>query len=84
MSWVVIFDRMREADCAEVFLGPELRPRVAAYRDRLFARSSYAKAIWNHEHPTVARGTQKLREAKAADPALRALLAGAGTTQGDL
>ena len=84
VSWVVIFDRMREADCAEVFLGPELRPRVAAYRDRLFARSSYAKAIWNHEHPTVARGTQKLREAKAADPALRALLAGAGTTQSDL
>jgi glutathione S-transferase len=77
VSWVVIFDRMREADCADVFLGSGLHPRVTAYRDRLFARSSYAKGIWNHEHPSVSRGTQKLREAKEANPELRTLLTGA-------
>jgi len=76
VSWVVIFDRMREADCADLFLGDGLRPRTTAYRDRLFARSSYAKGIWNHEHPTVVRGTQRLREAKQANPKLRAVLAG--------
>lgn len=76
VSWVVIFDRMREADCADVFLGGDLRPRVTAYRDRLFARASYAKGIWNHEHPAVRRGTERLQEAKRIDPQLRALLAG--------
>jgi glutathione S-transferase len=76
VSWVVIFDRMREADCADLFLGGELHPQVTAYRDRLFARSSYAKGIWNHEHPTVRQGTQRLRDAKEASPELRALLAG--------
>lgn len=75
ISWVVIFDRMREADCSDVFLGGDLRPRVTAYRDRLFARASYAKGIWNHEHPAVRRGTERLREAKNADPQLHALLA---------
>ncbi len=76
VSWVVIFDRMREADCTDLFLGGELHPQVTAYRDRLFARSSYAKGIWNHEHPTVRQGTQRLRDAKEASPQLRALLAG--------
>ena len=83
VSWVVIFDRMREADCADLFLGGELHPRVTAYRDRLFARSSYAKGIWNHEHPTVHQGTQRLKLAKEASPELRALLAGEPAPPGD-
>ncbi|MDE0883959.1 MAG: glutathione S-transferase family protein [Myxococcota bacterium] len=74
ISWVVIFDRMREADFADVFLGEGRRERVAAYRDNLFARESYSRGIWNHEHPTVRRGTERLREAKANDPGLVALL----------
>ena len=76
VSWVVIFDRMREADCADLFLGGDLHPRVTAYRDKLFARSSYAKGIWAHEHPTVRLGTERIREAKRSDPRFRALLAG--------
>ena len=76
VSWVVIFDRMRETDCANLFLGEDRRPRVTAYRDRLFARESYSRGIWNHEHPTVRRGTERLREAKAANPELQALLGG--------
>jgi len=76
VSWVVIFDRMREADFSEIFLGGDKRPRVTAYRDRLFARESYSRAIWNHQHPTVRRGTERLREAKATDPALATLLSG--------
>ncbi|MCS5636396.1 MAG: glutathione S-transferase family protein [Myxococcota bacterium] len=82
VSWVVIFDRMREADCADLFLGGDLHPRVTAYRDRLFARSSYAKGIWNHEHPTVRLGTERIREAKQANPRLRALLAGEKPVEG--
>ncbi|MDG2334541.1 MAG: glutathione S-transferase family protein [Myxococcota bacterium] len=76
ISWVVVFDRMREADFTDVFLGEGRRERVAAYRDRLFARESYSRGIWNHEHPTVRRGTERLREAKANDPSLVALLGG--------
>ena len=76
VSWVVIFDRMREADCADLFLGGDLHPRVTAYRDKLFAGSCYAKGIWAHEHPTVRLGTERIREAKRSDPRFRALLAG--------
>jgi len=76
ISWLVIFDRMREADCTDLFLGGNLRPRVTAYRDRLFARESYTRGIWNHENPAVRRGTERLREAKKADPELHTLLAG--------
>ena len=76
VSWVVIFDRMREADCVDLFLGGDLCPKATAYRDRLFARSSYAKGIWNHEHPSVRLGTERIREAKRSDPRFRALFAG--------
>ncbi len=76
VSWVVIFERLVEADGVRVFLGEGKRPAVTAYWDRLRERPSYRQAITDHTHPTVARGTARLREAKAADPALRAALEG--------
>lgn len=77
VSWLAIFERLEQVDADHVFLGEERRPGCAAYWARLQARPSYREAIRGHGHPTVARGTQRLREAKASDPALRALLEGA-------
>jgi glutathione S-transferase len=76
VSWLVIFERLVQADVLQVFMGEALRPECAAYWQRLRQRPAYREAITDHEHPTVGRGTQRLRDAKAADPALRAVLEG--------
>ena len=77
VSWLVIFERLGQADLFHVFAGDGRRPRCTSYWQRLQARPAYREAITAHAHPTVTRGTERLREAKAADPALRALLEGA-------
>ncbi len=77
VSWVVIFERLAQADCLDIFLGGDLRPACEAYWARLQGRPSYRAAILDHAHPTIAHGTQRLREAKVKDPALRAALEGA-------
>jgi glutathione S-transferase len=77
VSWLVIFERLAQADCLHVFLAEDLHPECAAYWERLKRRPGYRQAILDHAHPTVARGTLRLRAAKAADPVLRTLLEGA-------
>ena len=76
VSWVVIFERLLEADYLHVFLDGEARPAVAAYWKALTARPSYQKALTDHTHATVARGLERLRAAKIANPELRIALEG--------
>lgn len=76
VSWVVIFERLLEGDYLHVFLDETKRPRVAAYWNALRARPSYDGALTQHTHPTVTRGLERIRAAKAADPALRVALEG--------
>ena len=76
VSWLVIFERLVQADALHVFVGAGRRPACAAYWTRLTARPGYREAILGHAHPTIVRGTQRLRELKAARPALRAALEG--------
>jgi glutathione S-transferase len=76
VSWLVIFERLVQADCLHVFLGSGLRPECNAYWERLKARPSYRQAIRDHSHPTIEYGTARLQRAKAADPVLRAALEG--------
>jgi glutathione S-transferase len=77
VSWLVIFERLAQADCLHVFLGEGRRPECEAYWARLKDRPSYREAILGHPHPTIVHGTQRLRAAKAADPSLRVALEGA-------
>ncbi len=76
VSWLVLFERLVQTDALPVFVRDDLRPACAAYWRRLKERPSYREAILAHAHPTVVRGTQRIRAAKAADPALRAVLEG--------
>jgi glutathione S-transferase len=76
VGWLVIFERLAQADCLHVFVGGGRRARCAAYWARLQARAGYRAGILEHGHPTIRYGTQRLREAKAADPALREALEG--------
>jgi glutathione S-transferase len=77
VSWLVIFERLVQADCLHVFLGDGLRPACAGYWERLRKRPSYSDAILGHPHPTIAHGLERLKRAKAADPGLRLALEGA-------
>lgn len=77
VSWLVIFQRLVQADVLHVFVGGSLRPQCAAYWRRLEARPSHREAILRQGHPLISYGTQRLRDAKAADPALRTQLEGA-------
>ena len=76
VSWLVIFERLRQVDALEVFVGGDRRPACAAYWARLTARPSYAAAILEQGHPTIEFGMRRLIAAKRADPVLRAALDG--------
>ena len=76
VSWLVIFQRLVQADCLHVFIDESRRPECAAYWGRLQRRPSYRRAILDHAHATIDTGTRRLQQAKAADPALRTALEG--------
>jgi glutathione S-transferase len=74
VSWVVILDRLAEADWDEYFWGQGRRPTVAAYWQRLQARPSYRSEIVERRCPNTRRGIAALKDAKAADRRLREAL----------
>ena len=76
VSWLVIFERLVQADCLQCFVGEGRRPECASYWARLRHRPSYRQAILDQSHATIDYGTKRLQAAKAADPALRAALEG--------
>ena len=76
VSWVVILDRLAEADWADCFWGGGKRPAVASYWERLRARPSYRTEILEARCPIAARGIEDLRRAKAGDPVLRGAVEG--------
>jgi len=77
VSWMVIFERLRQVDSERVFLGRGLRPLCTDYWERLKRRRSYAEAITGFPHPLIDHGVRRLQEAKAASAALREALEGA-------
>jgi glutathione S-transferase len=79
VSWMVIFERLRQVDNEHVFVGGGLRPACTAYWKRLKERPSYAEAVLGYPHPLIDHGIQRLKEVKAADPALRNALEGIST-----
>jgi len=76
VSWLVIFERLRQVDSLDLFLGGDARPRCAEYWAKLRDRPAYRTAILDCSHPTIEYGTERLRAAKANNPALRRALGG--------
>ncbi|MAE96522.1 MAG: hypothetical protein CL910_17890 [Deltaproteobacteria bacterium] len=76
VSWLVIFERLVQADWLHVYLGEGRRPLCAAYWEALKQRPSYAEAILGFPHETIAYGTRRIREAKTLSPELREALEG--------
>lgn len=80
VGWLVLFERMRQADCEAVFLDPEARPHVADYWERLKDRPAYRTAILDHGHPLIEHGQRRIAEVKRTNPKVRALLTGVEAT----
>ena len=76
VGFLVIFERLAQADVEHVFLGEGKRPACTAYWHALKQRPSYREAILEHGHELIAYGTDRIRKAKAADPELREALEG--------
>jgi glutathione S-transferase len=77
VSWLVIFERLRQASTEAAFLGGGLRPQTTAYWERLKSRPSYAEAILGHSHPLIDYGRERIEQAKAENSVLRECLEGA-------
>jgi len=76
VSWLVIFERLRQADAVAVFMGENLRPATAAYWTRLQARPAYRTAILDQSHPLIEYGRKRIVDAKAASEDVRLCLEG--------
>ena len=76
VSWMVILDRLAEADWADWFWAGPQRPAVADYWERLRKRPSFEAAIESQRCPITREGIGAVAAAKTADPALRAALEG--------
>jgi glutathione S-transferase len=76
VSWLVIFERLAQADSLHLYIGDSLRPTLTAYWKMLKARPSYQSAILDHQHPTVTRGTARLIDSKIRVSRLRKALDG--------
>ena len=76
VSWLVIFERLRQANAEAAFFGNGKRPRILAYWEQLKSRPAYADAILGHSHPLIEYGRRRIEEARAKSPALRECLDG--------
>jgi glutathione S-transferase len=76
VSWLVIFERLRQADMEEVFMGGGKRPNTSAYWERLKERPAYREAILDQSHPLIEYGRRRIAESKRADAKLRVCLEG--------
>jgi glutathione S-transferase len=67
VSWMVIFERLAEADWLASLVGPQQRPNIYAYWQRLHERPGYA-GISEYRLPIVTRATGRIRDHKQAHP----------------
>ena len=76
VSWMVILDRLVEADWERRFWGGDARPRLADYWQRLAARESYRTEVLEQRSRLTREGMALVKRAKASDEPLRLALEG--------
>ena len=75
-SWMVILDRLVEADWSPFFWGGDRRPEGAGYWARLEARESYRTQVFEMRCPITTRGIAEGASAKRKNETLRLALEG--------
>lgn len=68
VSWLTVFERLREADWLEYYLRNNQYPKLSQYWQDLQARDSYRTAILDHGHHSIDKSLQLLKDTKAANP----------------
>jgi len=76
VSWMVILDRLVEADWDTLLWGGTTRPAVAGYWGRLEARESYRTQVLEMRCTITRRGILEVKRAKAEDAKLTHALEG--------
>ena len=71
VSWLVLFERLLEADWYADFLGGQAYPSVQAYWQRLQQRPSYHHAIECFRHPLVTEATHRIQRTKLENASFR-------------
>ena len=72
VSWMVIFERLRQADSLDLFINPNETPACCAWWQACIARPAYTEAIVAHEHPIVRYGIERLRSLRFSNPVVKA------------
>ena len=76
VSWMVILDRLVEADWEARLWGGKRRPAIAGYWKSLSERGSYRSQIVEARCRLTREGMAAVKEAKASDQRLRSALEG--------
>ena len=76
VSWMVILDRLTEADWHDYFWGGGSRPELDAYWKRLTERDSYREQVFEKRCPMTLLGIEEVKRAKQNSESLRAALEG--------
>jgi len=67
ISWMVLFDRLVEADLIDGFLGGDTFPYVQQYWNRLRNRPSFVEGVDGFRHPLVVAATRCIQALKTRD-----------------
>ena len=76
VSWMVILDRLVEADWDAILWGDAIRPSVSAYWQRLEDRESYRSQVLDLRCPLTRAGMAEVKKAKADDAVLKRAIEG--------
>jgi glutathione S-transferase len=76
VSWMVILDRLTEADWHGYFWGGGSRPELRAYWKRLTERNSYREQVLDKRCRMTLLGIEEVKRAKQNSESLRAALEG--------
>jgi len=74
VSWMTVFERLREADWLEYYLRDNQYPNLSKYWQRLHARDSYKTAILDHGHHSIDKSLRLIKDTKAAHPDIKETL----------
>jgi len=74
VSWMTVFERLREADWLEYYLKDHQYPNLDQYWQRLQARDSYRTAILDHGHHSIDKSLRLIKDTKATHPDIQETL----------
>jgi len=74
VSWMTIFERLREADWLEYYLKDNQYPNLTHYWQALQARDSYQSAILDHGHYSIDQSLKLIKDTKKAKPDIKKTL----------